>query len=43
MNLLGLIRGNGDTRRSVSLSEKGDLYVTQAFPFYAEITRQGGA
>ena len=42
MNLLGLIRGNGDTRRSVSLSEKGDLYVAQAFPPYAELTRQGG-
>ena len=43
MNVLkALIRGSSDADRRVEASNRGDLFVAQGLPPYAEITRQGG-
>ena len=40
--LKALVRGGEDRERRLEVSERGDLFVAQGLPPYAEITRQGG-
>lgn len=42
MNLKGLIRGSSDVERRAEVTSRGDVFVAQGLPPYAEITRQGG-